>query len=420
MLAKALNAQGPRPTPDGRGVLFVDTQHGSRLMYYDLAADSASVVLEESAEGQVLSTGHLVYSPVSGGIFVAPFDITKHKVIGAPVPVASGVQPNGGVSPFFVTRSGTLVYRAGVDPEYHLLLRDPAGRLDTLPIVPKVISYTRFSPDGRQLAVTIGSARGTNRHTALYDFARRSLTRFTLEGGGHAPTWSPDGRTLAFTAEGKDTDAEDLFVQPVDQSMPPRLVLRLPNDQHATAWPADSQLVFSTNVAPRILGGVPSGGSTWLVDPRASGAKAREYLNAPWGEYDVAVSPNGAWAAYTSSESGPTEVWVRAFPSNRVEGRWKISSGGGQRPRWSGDGRTLYYVTNDNASIRSVDVTLGSTLTIGASRVVLHLSSIGSAWDVDRTSGRMIVSTPARALGTRMIVLQGWRDQLARNAGTAK
>jgi hypothetical protein len=77
-------------------------------------------------------------------------------------------------------------------------------------------------------------------------------------------------------------------------------------------------------------------------------------------------------------------------------------------------------VTNDNASIRSVDVTLGSTLTIGASRVVLHLSSIGSAWDVDRTSGRMIVSTPARALGTRMIVLQGWRDQLARNAGTAK
>jgi len=124
--------------------------------------------------------------------------------------------------------------------EYRVLVRETSGTVDTLPIPPKIIAYLRASPDGRTLALTLGSARGTNRHTALFDLSLGSLTRFTLEGGGHSPVWSPDGKRLAFTVDIAGGDGEDIFVQPIDRSTPPVRLFKMPNDQHGSAWPIDS------------------------------------------------------------------------------------------------------------------------------------------------------------------------------------
>ena len=77
---------------------------------------------------------------------------------------------------------------------------------------------------------------------------------------------------LAFTAEAVDTDAEDIFVQPVDRSAKPANVLRMPNDQHSSDWPSDTMLVFSENTAPRTLGGAVGGGSVSIVNPSSAGA----------------------------------------------------------------------------------------------------------------------------------------------------
>ena len=46
------------------------------------------------------------------------------RVEGAPSPVVLDMQSDGGVAPFLVTRNGTLVYRAGVDAEHRVLIRD--------------------------------------------------------------------------------------------------------------------------------------------------------------------------------------------------------------------------------------------------------------------------------------------------------
>ena len=421
LLAKARNAEAPRLMPDGRGVLYVDAERGSKLMYYDIAADTAFAVIESSSEGQYLPSGHILYAATTGGLFAVRFDPRRHAVSGTPVPVVSDLQSNGGVAPFVVARNGTLVYRAGVDPESRLLMRNPAGKVDTLPLAPKILSYARFSPDGRTLALTIGSGRGTNRHTALYDLALGSLTRFTDEGGGHSPVWSPDGRHLAFTAEGTDTDAEDIFVRPVDRSAKPVRVLRLPNDQHASAWPADTMLVFASNNAPQSLGGSGVGaGSTsasvGLVNPASPGAPARDYLKAQWGQLEAAVSPDGQWAAFTSLESGTAEVHVRRFPAADAGGEWKVSSGGGQRARWSGDGRTIYYHGVDGKTIRAVHVTPGANFTIGSTETVMTVPALGIAWDVDRRSGRMVVTQPVNSAAAQIVVIQHWLEQFRRVA----
>jgi eukaryotic-like serine/threonine-protein kinase len=49
--------------------------------------------------------------------------------------------------------------------------------------------------------------------------------------------------------------------------------------------------------------------------------------------------------AYTSDESGRNEIYVQSYPSgaNRIA----VSSGGGSTPKWSGDGKELFYVTGD-------------------------------------------------------------------------
>jgi Tol biopolymer transport system component len=56
-------------------------------------------------------------------------------------------------------------------------------------------------------------------------------------------------------------------------------------------------------------------------------------------------SQDGKWVAYASNETGKWEVCVTSFPDAR--GRWQISSGGGEQPRWRGDGKELFYLSLD-------------------------------------------------------------------------
>ncbi len=413
ILPKAVAAEQPRMTPDGHGILYVDNRQNAKLVYYDLALDSAFVLMEGAAEAQLLPTGHIVYGSAATGLYTVKYDASRHAVSGTPSPVVLDMQANGGVAPFVVTRSGTLVYRAGVDAESRVVIRSPNGRLDTLPLAPKVLSYARFSPDGRYLALTIGAARGSNRHTAIYDFNVGTLTRITQEGGAHAPVFSPDGKRIAFTAESPTSDAEDLFVQPVDRSAPAMAVTHLPTDQHASAWPNDTSLAYSNNTSARTLGGSVSGQTAGLVNPISKTAP-KPLLNAAWGEFDAAVSPDGRWMSFTSSESGTPEIHVRAFPDGASGGNWKVSSGGGVRSRWSGDGRTIFYQSAQGTAISGTKVTPGIPFGVGATDTVLKDRPYGAAWDLDRATGRMAVTETVADATVRIVVMQHWLDAFRR------
>ena len=64
-------------------------------------------------------------------------------------------------------------------------------------------------------------------------------------------------------------------------------------------------------------------------------------------EADPAFSPDGRWLAYASNESGTAnEVYVRPFPG--PGGKWQISTGGGGWPKWSRNGKELFYRTPDS------------------------------------------------------------------------
>jgi Tol biopolymer transport system component len=57
------------------------------------------------------------------------------------------------------------------------------------------------------------------------------------------------------------------------------------------------------------------------------------------------------------------EVYVTSFPSSN--GKWQVSSGGGQEPRWRHDGKELFYVSADG-KMMAVAVTTGSNFKVGS------------------------------------------------------
>ena len=120
------------------------------------------------------------------------------------------------------------------------------------------------------------------------------------------------------------------------------------------------------------------------------------FLRAPATQADPQFSPDGRWIAYSSNESGHFEVYVRPFPG--PGGTWMISAGDGSWPRWSRDGRQIFFTTNDDR-VMAVDChAVGDTFVAGKPRLwsetrMLHTA----AWPVFDVSpdGKRLVTTPA-------------------------
>ena len=65
--------------------------------------------------------------------------------------------------------------------------------------------------------------------------------------------------------------------------------------------------------------------------------------------------------------SGVFEVYVRPFPG--PGGRWQISTGGGDFPIWSRDGRELFFESRDRSIMATAYAARGDSFTAGKPRV---------------------------------------------------
>lgn len=83
------------------------------------------------------------------------------------------------------------------------------------------------------------------------------------------------------------------------------------------------------------------------------------------------MSAADRWVAYTSDESGRFEIYVMPFsPHSQAAGRkWAVSNEGGTSPRWSPEGRELFYQSYDR-HVQAVSYTVrGDTFVAGKPRV---------------------------------------------------
>jgi eukaryotic-like serine/threonine-protein kinase len=109
-------------------------------------------------------------------------------------------------------------------------------------------------------------------------------------------------------------------------------------------------------------------------------------------------SPDGRWVAYVSNETGSNEVYVTHFPG--PAGKWPISSGGGDYPRWRADGRELFYLARNGTLMAAAVNGQGADFDVNGARPVLEIhpgSSAGYPYDVSADGQRFLVNTIVEA-----------------------
>lgn len=100
------------------------------------------------------------------------------------------------------------------------------------------------------------------------------------------------------------------------------------------------------------------------------GADPVALIESPHSIRDPAVSPGGRLLAYTSDESGRSEVWVTTLPG--AKGKRQVSQEGGVGAIWSRDGRTLFY--KSEGVIYAVAVGTGDPSTFGVPKALFDRS----------------------------------------------
>jgi len=118
-------------------------------------------------------------------------------------------------------------------------------------------------------------------------------------------------------------------------------------------------------------------------------------------------SPDGRFIAYTSDESGRSEVYVRPFPGPGA--RVQLSVDGGSRPIWSADGSRIYFRKDQALLSASVGVTPALHVT---AREQLFTARYERDFDVT-PDGRFLMFEPVSS-SRSVVVIPDWRTELRR------
>ena len=412
----------PQVLPGSKAVLF--TSHNATNFGFDSA--NVEVVSLKDGRRKVLQRGGTYgrYMPVASGtgyllyanqatLFAVPFDPDKLEVRGTPIPVAQDVATGtGGAGQLDFSRAGNLVYRSGGIQTVNIRWLNADGTELALPAKSSDYRDVRVSPDGQRLALSIVEGGGSD--IWVYEWQRDTMTRITFAGNNTNPIWTPDGRYLVFRVNG------GMFWTRADGAGKPQPLTQIKNFQNPDSFTPDGTRLLFNEVDPI------RNTDMWALPIKSDGAvlradKPEVYLQTAFNEARASFSSDGRWLAYISDESGANEVYVRAFPDKG--GKWQISNGGGNKPKWSRDGRNLIFETRRDLMAAGYTVK-GDTFQPEKPRVW----GTGEArdlvdWDLAPDGNRAVTLT--RSLGgeqspSRVTFLMNFADEVRRRTVQAK
>ena len=398
---KELSHQWPRVLADGKTVLFTIWHGAPELSEIGVASlDDGKVTPLGVIGGRALGVvaGHLVYVRPDGVAMAAPFDIGRRRVTGPATPVQDSIRvlDASGEAVAFLNKAGGLVFARGA-LNRRLVWVDRSGASRPALSTEREFVFVRISPDGKQVAVS--ATAGGKGDLWLFDIATSTLTPLTASSTARNPVWSSDGKRILFISTQGGRSA--FWWQPVDGSGPAVRVADAPHN----AWNIDLAPDGRTTVFNAIYDG------TFNVESFA--------LDSTHERHDVSASPNatealarfspdGRSVAYMSDESGQPEIYVRSFPEggNRIQ----VSGGGGTRPVWSRDGKTLYY--REGSRMVAAALTRDPALRV-ASRQALFDGPYDREFDVSPDGSRFLM-IETRSSGMSLVVIPNWLTELHR------
>jgi Tol biopolymer transport system component len=356
--------RNPHFLPDGKRVLFFsgsnmgDPVNGIDSL--DLASRQVARVRAADSEGIPLASGHLIFVS-DGNLMAQKLDLASLSLTGEAVPIAENVQFNTFryTGTYTLSNTGLLLFQSGaIQGDNQLTWYDLDGKKLGTVGDPAIFWFAMdISPDVRRAAVTVRHPDGGG-DVWIYDLARGIGSRFTLgenNVNALAPIWSPDGRQVAYI-----DGAGSLYAKAVDGGTPERKVFTEDSSLVPRDWSPDGSVILYTT-QQSVKTGIDLRLVTMTGEPNVT-----TFLESSANEDNAVFSPDGRWVAYTSDESGRTEVYVQSFPASG--GKWQVSASGASWVEWTGTGEEIYFGDLDGKAY-AVPVTVsGAGLEIGAPR----------------------------------------------------
>ena len=348
----------PDLLPDGRTLIFTigttrnpNDYDDATIVAYSLDTGERWALIEEANMARFVPPNRLLFAR-RGTLFSTTLDLDTMSV-GEPIVVTEdlGGDPTSGVSFVAAAPNGNIAYVPGAVTQgrAHLTILSRDGEATRLNLPPQPLHHPRMSPDGRQVAFTIGEgATGTAGDVWLYSDDTGALNRFTFGGNDLYPLFTPDGRWITFL---RGAGELGIYRKPADGSgdeeliSPPGLDVALPE-----SWSPDGETLAFT-----LVGATPD---VYFMRPGEEPVLFQEDASSP------SFSPDGRWIAYASPGSGTTSVFVRRIEG---EGKWQVSPGVGGYPTWSADGRQLFYIRigDTRRSLMKIDIEPGEAFRAG-------------------------------------------------------
>jgi eukaryotic-like serine/threonine-protein kinase len=340
--------------------------------------------------------GYLILS--NGAVTVQRFDPKSLTLSGQPIALADGALLS-------VSDNGVLVYRKPLPPPAarQLTWFDRSGKQIGQLGASGNYGDVQISPKGDRVALDATDPNAP-RDVWVMDVERAVLSRVTTETTDDwNPAWSPDGTRLIFaSAGGKGTH---IHVKSYTGAGSEDTVFEGPNEIPTDWSPNGRYIPFSRQ---KDGGGV----DLWVLDTTEK--KASPFIESRFDKAQSKISPDGRWIAFTTNDSGTYQIVVQSFP-DPTGGKWQITSKGGIEPKWSHDGRELYYLDLDG-KLTAVSIKGDKSIEAGKPESLFQTPLTVPRGGLPRThrydvapDGKFLIAVPkATATNAPIVAVMNW------------
>jgi Tol biopolymer transport system component len=337
----------------------------------------------------VYGAGYLLFRR-NDRLVAAPFDPERLKFRGDPVELVKGIEyfPPTSKSIFSVG-ANVLAYTERSEARLsRLAWFDRTGR-ELSQVGPSGIYLgPRLSSDGRKLAISLIEQLAVPPDVWVFDTALGTSVRSTERSGPDLnPVFSPDGARIFFSGS-QSSGIWGIFETSTSGTGEPKAVLESPLSAVPTDISSDGRFLLYREFSADTRGDIK-------VLPLTGERRPFTFLASPFDEDAAMISPDSRWVAYVSEETGRKEVYVATFP--QPTRRHRISTEGGTQPRWSRDGRELFFITGSRTIMATPFESRSPNLPAGPARrlfdVMMHRqfsSNVPYRYDV-APDGRFLI-----------------------------
>ncbi len=403
--SESLN-QWPVFLPDGRRFLYAATSGRTDAQGIHVASlDSGQVtrVMPATANVAFVPPGFLVF-PLGGRLMVQAYDWQRSRLTGEAMQVAEMVAGTELAAYFSAVPDALAYISAPAGPTALVWIDRKGNRLGSVG-VPGEYYGPQLSPDERTLAVSRRDLATQTRDIWLVDLARGAQSRLTFDpSDDFNPTWSPDGTRIAFTSARKGQ--RDIYEKAAGRIGEERLILSSAIEKNMECWSPDGRLLLFN-----VLSG-DGKRQVWALPLEGEG-KPYTVLSGPADIQSSALSRDGRFIAYHSSESGRYEIFIQDFAG--AGNRWPISTAGGSLPQWRADGKELFYVAG--SKLMAVDISVkGARLEPGIPQALFEAPFARAGRNVfvpSRDGQRFLAILQVEQTGSRFITVElNWMSRL--------